>query len=429
MRKSARGIGPLAVALVAALAFAGPTPAQAKVEPGKPYPSQAEVDRARKFAESRAELVGRMQDARAAALRRVHEAHEAAEVAVERFNGARYEAAEARKAARRAVAAAGAARLRVETQRTGIAMLAAQTYSEGAALNGVTAFMTSGSPVEVMERHNVASSAGQSMKLRYDDFARAASAAAEAEKAAAAAKKRAAALAEQAKTARSVAEYSTLGAERAQANAGQVEANLRADLTKAQKAFREVAKQRKDALQALKDEDPTNDPGPERPLPPAPKAPPAAKVFHGVAESTARVIPRVYPGPSGKAPKRDKAAVQRAIDFAMAQLGEPYVWAAAGPASWDCSGFTMAAWKQGGVDLVHYSEAQYLASVPISAADLAPGDLVFWQGRQERINHVAMYIGGGEIIHASGDVHRVNISPMDEFTPPDYFARPRSAGR
>lgn len=423
-----------AVAMIAALTLAGPASAEPDVEPGKPakppkaakpYPSQAEVDRARTFMEARADAVGQIQAARASAARRVHDAHEAAEVAVERYNGARYEAQLARKAAVKALRQAREARQRVQVQRTGIALLAAQTYSEGAALNGVTTFMTSGGPATVMARHGVAESAGQAMKLRYDAFTRASLAATSAEEAAGAATEQAAALAEQAKTARSVAAFATLGADLAQANAGQVESTLRSDLAKAEQLFRDVAQQRKDALAALKDEDPENDPGPERPLPPAPKAPAAAKVFHGTADSTVRVIPRSYPGPVAKPPAPDAEAAQRAIEFAKEQMGEPYLWAAAGPASWDCSGFTMQAWRQGGGSLVHYSEAQYLASTPISAADLAPGDLIFWQGRQERINHVAMYIGDGEMIHASGDVQAVNITRMDEFAPPDYFARPK----
>lgn len=415
----------LPVAAIATLALMGAAAAEVRADPGKPYPSQAEVDRARQFVEGRAAAVGQIEAAQAAAARRVHEAHEAAEAAAERYNGARYEAELARKAAAKALRKAGEARRRVESQRTGIAVLAAQTYSEGTALNPVTTFMTSGAPGEVMERQGLAESAGQSMKLRYDAFALASAEAVRAEKAAARAKKRAAALADQAETARSVAAYANQGPERAQANASRVEATLRADLSAAEKTFRELAKKRKDALAALKDDKPENDPGPERPLPPAPKAPAPPKIFHGTADSTARVIPRVYPGPVAEPPAPDPEAAQRAIEFARAQLGEPYVWAAAGPSSWDCSGFTMEAWRQGGGSLVHYSEAQYLASTPISAADLAPGDLIFWQGRQERINHVAMYIGDGEMIHASGDVHAVNISRMDEFTPPDYFARPR----
>jgi cell wall-associated NlpC family hydrolase len=85
----------------------------------------------------------------------------------------------------------------------------------------------------------------------------------------------------------------------------------------------------------------------------------------------------------------------------------------------------MKAWAAGGVRLPHYSEAQYLASTPISAADLQPGDLVFWQGAQERIHHVALYIGDGQIIHAPRTGDPVQIVAIQDFTPPDYFGRPK----
>lgn len=427
MRAWARGLlsATVTVATVASLNGAatavGPEPTARQ---GKPYPSQAEVVRARKFMEEKADLVGQIEAAQANAYERVAIANEAAEVAAERALGARYEAGLAKKEAAKSVRVAAAARARVESQRRGIALLAAHTYSDGTALNGITTFMGPGGPMSVMDRYSVAQSATQAMKVHYDAFAEASSEAERAERAAARAKRKAAELAAEARTARALASFSTLGAQRAQDNAAQVESTLRADHAKAEKAFRELAQAREDALARLRDKNPENDPGPERALPPAPKHPKKAKVVRGTADSTARVIPRSYPGPRAEAPERDKAAMQRAIDFAMAQLGEPYVWAATGPDRWDCSGFTMAALAQAGKTLPHYSEAQYLTSTPISAADLAPGDLMFWQGRQERINHVAMYIGGGEMIHASGDVQRVNITKVEDFLPPDYFARP-----
>ena len=74
----------------------------------------------------------------------------------------------------------------------------------------------------------------------------------------------------------------------------------------------------------------------------------------------ARTRPRPRAPPSGGA--------QAAIAFARAQLGEPYVWGAAGPGSWDCSGLTMGAWPAGGKALPHYSVAQYEQSTPIAAS-------------------------------------------------------------
>lgn len=86
-----------------------------------------------------------------------------------------------------------------------------------------------------------------------------------------------------------------------------------------------------------------------------------------------------------------------AIAEAKRQLGKPYVWGAAGPDSFDCSGFTLWAWRAGGVSLPHYSGAQYSSTTHIPMSAIQPGDLIYYQSPSE---HVALYIGGGQIIHA-----------------------------
>jgi len=113
-------------------------------------------------------------------------------------------------------------------------------------------------------------------------------------------------------------------------------------------------------------------------------------------------------------------AAAAAIEFARAQLGKPYRYAASGPASYDCSGLTMAAYAAAGISLPHYSGAQYsmLPHVPLSA--MLPGDLVFW-GRGGS-SHEGMYVGNGLMIHAphTGDV--VKIAPV--YGSPVGAARP-----
>lgn len=103
------------------------------------------------------------------------------------------------------------------------------------------------------------------------------------------------------------------------------------------------------------------------------------------------------------------ARVQRVIDFACAQLGKPYVWAADGPGSYDCSGLTLAAWARGGVSLPHSSRMQAGYGTPVSRSNLRVGDLVFFYSP---ISHVGIYIGNGLMIHAphTGDV--VKIAPL-----------------
>lgn len=87
-----------------------------------------------------------------------------------------------------------------------------------------------------------------------------------------------------------------------------------------------------------------------------------------------------------------------AVRFAMAQVGDAYVYGAAGPNAWDCSGLTMVAWAQAGVGLPHSSSAQFGSGVHIPASALQPGDLVFYYSP---ISHVGMYIGNGLIVHAA----------------------------
>jgi cell wall-associated NlpC family hydrolase len=115
-----------------------------------------------------------------------------------------------------------------------------------------------------------------------------------------------------------------------------------------------------------------------------------------------------------------------AIAFARAQIGDPYQWGAAGPDKWDCSGLTMRAWQAGGVSLPHYSAGQYDASTPIAEGDLQPGDLVFWgsSSSPSSIYHVALYTGGGMIVHAPRTGEDVAEVSIDAWISPDFFSRP-----
>ena len=99
-----------------------------------------------------------------------------------------------------------------------------------------------------------------------------------------------------------------------------------------------------------------------------------------------------------------------AVGVAMAQLGKPYVWAAAGPDSFDCSGLVVYAFAAVGKSLPHSTYALYGMGVPVSRDQLQPGDLVFFDG----LGHVGIYIGGGQFVHAphTGDV--VKISSLNE---------------
>jgi cell wall-associated NlpC family hydrolase len=105
----------------------------------------------------------------------------------------------------------------------------------------------------------------------------------------------------------------------------------------------------------------------------------------------------------------DSKAAQTAIAVAMAQRGKPYVWAAGGPNSFDCSGLTAYAFRAAGISLPHSSRMQSQMGQPVSRDQLQPGDLVFFYSP---VSHVGIYIGNGQMVHAptSGDV--VKVAPL-----------------
>ena len=98
-----------------------------------------------------------------------------------------------------------------------------------------------------------------------------------------------------------------------------------------------------------------------------------------------------------------------AIQYAMAQVGDAYVYGAMGENAFDCSGLTMRAWAQAGVSLPHSSSAQFGSGPHIAASDLQPGDLVFYYSP---ISHVGMYIGNGMIVHAANPGTGVAVSGL-----------------
>jgi cell wall-associated NlpC family hydrolase len=88
---------------------------------------------------------------------------------------------------------------------------------------------------------------------------------------------------------------------------------------------------------------------------------------------------------------------EKALAFARAQIGKPYVWGATGPESYDCSGLTQAAWKAAGVTLPRTTYDQVDAGTTVSLANALPGDLIFFY---DDVTHVGIYIGNGMMIHA-----------------------------
>jgi cell wall-associated NlpC family hydrolase len=117
------------------------------------------------------------------------------------------------------------------------------------------------------------------------------------------------------------------------------------------------------------------------------------------------------------------AAARKAVEFALAQVGKPYVFGAAGPSSYDCSGLTMDAWRAAGVSLPHSAADQYNYGHHVSRDALAPGDLVFFY---QPIGHVAIYIGDGMMVSAPTEGQDVSVVPLNAFGS-DYTGATRLA--
>jgi cell wall-associated NlpC family hydrolase len=138
----------------------------------------------------------------------------------------------------------------------------------------------------------------------------------------------------------------------------------------------------------------------------------AAKTLLGNLQADARQrlvdasrgTPRI---PAGGYPASGRAAI--AVHFAMAQIGKAYVYGAAGPSAYDCSGLMMRAWGAAGVYLPHSSSAQYGSGTHISASQLQPGDLVFYYSP---ISHVGMYIGHGMIVNAENPSAGIKVTGL-----------------
>ena len=125
------------------------------------------------------------------------------------------------------------------------------------------------------------------------------------------------------------------------------------------------------------------------------------------AEARAKILSGGWTGDIPDVSAAGRAAA--AVKFAMAQVGKAYVYGAAGPNAYDCSGLTMRAWGAAGVSLPHSSAAQQGSGVRVSESELRPGDLVFYYSP---VSHVGMYIGNGLIVNALNPGSGVRVSGL-----------------
>ena len=138
--------------------------------------------------------------------------------------------------------------------------------------------------------------------------------------------------------------------------------------------------------------------------------------------------PTATPAPAPTSSASNKQKIEQMIEVAMNQLGKPYVYATSGPNTFDCSGFIVYAFKQIGMVMPHSAyQMGYQVGTKVSKSELKRGDLVFWNtvSDSDLCDHVGIYLGNGQAIHASSGTGRVIISSITS----GYYSTNFSWGR
>ncbi len=134
----------------------------------------------------------------------------------------------------------------------------------------------------------------------------------------------------------------------------------------------------------------------------------------GGAMPDAMVPGGAVPGPSGG----PEGAI--AVQAALTRVGSPYVWGAAGPNAFDCSGLVMWAFQQAGISLPHSSQALAVGGQPVSMSDLQPGDVVTYYSDA---SHTGIYVGDGMVVHSSTYGQPVRVVPIGAAGPVNNVRR------
>ena len=117
------------------------------------------------------------------------------------------------------------------------------------------------------------------------------------------------------------------------------------------------------------------------------------------------------PSASAAAAAAPGPAAATAVQTALAQIGDPYVWGSSGPDGFDCSGLTQYAYAAAGISLPHSSRAQSTLGTPVSRSQLMPGDLVYFYSP---VSHVGIYVGDGKMVHARTHGLPVAVTSVDQ---------------
>jgi cell wall-associated NlpC family hydrolase len=377
----------------------GLTPSVATAAPRRPSDSQ--IAAAQAAADSVAARIGDLSNQLAAAQDGVDAARAAAVIALDEFQATEAAAQAAQAQADAAAAAAAQATADLGVARADVVAFARRSYMQGSTYPEAAALLTAGDPGQLIERAALLEAAGShrsDVLVTVTVLQQQAAAADEVAKTSLAA---ATALQEQAAVSLATAQAAEISAREQAAALTTQQAALETEMAVAQAQLSGLIGERAAA---------------DRVAQTAPRATPAP---------TGNVAP-IPSGNQDRAGAGDASAAQTAIDAAMRYLGTPYAWGGGGTrgpgpgqapdlgiVGFDCSGLTQYAYAQAGIHIPRNSRAQYASLPKVSSSDLRPGDLVFWATDASdpgTIYHVAIYLGGGQVVQApeSGDVVKVS---------------------
>ncbi|KRF29216.1 NlpC/P60 family protein [Phycicoccus sp. Soil802] len=389
------------------------------------YPSKSQVDRAKTAVATTSGRIASLDAQYVAASARLAQVQDRAAAAAEAYNGARYEldqrSAETTAAKKRAAQAQDVA----DSAGLQVRRYAASVYQQGGNLGELEAYLSSTGPQDLMDRATAleAVSDARAQSLQKADAAsivadtmrqqaaQAEAAQAKAAQAAEAARNAAQSQADEAKSAAAqiqkqqsslTAQLATLrktsvtlerqrqdglaAAAAARAAAAEAARQARLAAERAQAAKTAAAKRAARAAAARAAEE-------------AARQKAAAEAAEAAASQNK---PRPQPQPENPPPPppSTNGGVSAVLAYARAQIGKPYQWGGDGPNSFDCSGLTMRAWQRAGVNLSHYTGAQWGETARVAISDLRPGDLVFYGSSGADSHHVGLYVGSGQMIEA-----------------------------
>ena len=399
----------LVVATGAALVLVLSTPVvSAQADPV--YPSAGEVKAAQAAVGDKAVQIAGIEGQLKASNAHLAVVQSAAEVASERYNLARILLQERTDAAKAAGDRATAAQKTADIASDKLGQFAAATYRQGGNLGQLEAFLSAKGPQDVLDRAAGIQLIGDIRSRIMQDADASSVVAGVLRRQAAQAQAEQLAAAQAAESAR-VQAQALVGVAAAQtANIQKQQGAMIAQLASLRSTSVALESQRQSGLKAEAD---------RRAVAQAKAAAEARAAAQARADALARAAAQQSSAPSpvsyGPVPSRANVS-PNVIAFAVAQLGDPYVWGAAGPSTWDCSGLTQMAWAQAGVSLSHYTDYQWAETSRVSRADLQPGDLVFFHNDGDIapfFHHVGLYVGGGQMIEAPHTGAFVRYSGID----------------